>query len=90
MRKILKFLVIMLALSFTAVSCTKKPLTLDEKTSMKTLLNASDKDIKDLVIKEVTEKANVAAEDVTIEYILRDKESEAIAVKTKIKTENKN
>jgi hypothetical protein len=51
---------------------------------MRTLLNSSDEEITDLVIKEASEKANLDSEDLSIEYILRDKENQAIAVKMKI------
>lgn len=79
--------IIGLSLSVLFVSCTKIPLTLDENTSMKTLLNASDEEISDLVIMEASEKANLDSEDLSIEYIFRDKESQAIVVKMKINSE---
>lgn len=87
MNKYCSFIIIGLSLSMLFVSCTKKPLTLDENTSMKTLLNSSDEEIKDLVIKEASEKANLDSEDLSIEYILRDKENQAIAVKMKTNNE---
>ncbi len=87
MNKFCSFFIIVLSLSMLFVSCTKKPLTLDENTSMKTLLNSSDEEISDLVIKEASEKANLNSEDLSIEYILRDKENQAIAVKMKINNE---
>ncbi|GMO22167.1 MAG: hypothetical protein Ta2B_01050 [Termitinemataceae bacterium] len=40
-------------------------------------------------MKEVSEKMNISAEDVTIEYILRDKDSQALAVKVSTKNKNK-
>jgi len=60
-------------------------LTLDENTSMKTLLTASDKEITELVMREIEEKMDMSAEDVSVEYILRDNDSQAMAVKVKIK-----
>lgn len=84
MNKFCSFIIIGLSLSMLFISCTKKPLTLDENTSMRTLLNSSDEEITDLVIKEASEKANLDSEDLSIEYILRDKENQAIAVKMKI------
>jgi len=83
MNKFFKFLIISLGLLILFVSCTKKPLTLDENTSMKTLLKASDEEITELVFKEVAEKANMTADDVTVEYIVRDDNGQAIAVKLK-------
>ena len=71
-------------LSVFFFSCEKKPLTLDDETSMKTLLKASDKEITELVIKEAKEKGNVSEEKLEVEYILRDEKSQAIAVKLKI------
>lgn len=81
MNSFLKIFIIVLAASLLVVSCAKKPLTLDEETSMKTLLKASDEDITDLVVREVAEQANLSAEDISVEYILRDEKSQAIAVK---------
>ncbi len=83
MKRFIKFLILSLTFSALFISCEKKPLTLDKETSMKTLLNASDKEIEDLILKEVKEKANMSADDVNVEYILRDKESQTIAVKIK-------
>lgn len=85
MKRILILLTI--AVSILCVSCAKKPLTLDENTSMKRLLKANDEEIKELVIKEVTEKQNIEAEQINVEYILRDEESQAMAVKIKIEEE---
>lgn len=87
MKGLFKYLIFGFAVALLIVSCTKKPLTLDEETSMKTLLNASDKEITDLVIKEASEKADLSSEDITVEYILRDKDTQAIAVKMKINNE---
>lgn len=87
MNKIIKLITICAIASTIFISCAKKPLTLDKETSMKTLLKASDKDITDLVVKEATEKANLDAKDVNVEYILRDEKSQAIAVKIKINQE---
>ncbi len=83
MKRFVKFLILSLTFSALFISCEKKPLTLDKETSMKTLLNESDKEIEDLILKEVKEKANMSADDVNVEYILRDKESQTIAVKIK-------
>ena len=83
MKRFIKFLILSLTFSALFISCEKKPLTLDKETSMKTLLNASDKEIENLILKEVKEKANMSADDVNVEYILRDKESQTIAVKIK-------
>jgi len=60
-------------------------LTLDENTSMNTLLKASDKEITELVMREIEEKMNIPSKDVSVEYILRDNDSQAMAVKVKIK-----
>ncbi len=87
MKMTLKLIIITLALSALIVSCAKKPLTLDENTPMKALLKASDKEITDLVIKEAVEKGNLNAEDISVEYILRDEKSQAIVVKSKINQE---
>ena len=84
MKKLLKLLSISFILSVFFFSCEKKPLTLDDETSMKTLLKASDKEITELVIKEAKEKGNVSEEKLEVEYILRDEKSQAIAVKLKI------
>jgi alpha-D-ribose 1-methylphosphonate 5-triphosphate synthase subunit PhnI len=72
---------IVMGVSLLVVGCSKQPLTLDENTSMKTLLRASDKEITELVMREVAEKMDLSAEDVSVEYILRDKDSQALAVK---------
>ncbi len=85
MKKLLKLLTtISFILSVFFFSCEKKPLTLDDETSMKTLLKASDKEITELVIKEAKEKGNISEEKLEVEYILRDEKSQAIAVKLKI------
>jgi hypothetical protein len=76
---------IVTAVTLLAVGCRKEPLTLDEKTPMKALLSASDKEITDLVMREIKEKMDISSEDVSIEYILRDKNSQALAVKVKVK-----
>ncbi len=87
----MKKLSVIIALIFTVsvifISCEKKPLTLDKETPMKRLLKASDEEITELVVKEAKEKVNLSDEDISIEYILRDEKSQAIAVK--IKTEKK-
>lgn len=83
MKKFLMPLTITLATITLFASCAKKPLTLDENTSMKTLIKASDKEITDLIFKEVAEKTNMSQEDVSVEYILRDDDGKAIAVKLK-------
>ena len=72
------------AVAMLFASCEKKPLTLDEETSMKTLLKASDNDIKELVVKEVTKQVDIPEENINIEYILRDEKSQTLVVKTKI------
>lgn len=87
MKKICKLLLIGFSISLLFVSCEKKPLTLDENTSMNTLLKASDDDITALVVKEVTEKAQIPAEDVSVEYILRDEKSQTLVVKIKTERE---
>ena len=79
-----KLLTLASVLSVLFFSCTKKPLTLDDETSMKTLLKASDKDITELVLKEAAEKGNIPEEKLNVEYILRDEKNQAIAVKLKI------
>lgn len=84
MNRFLTTLAIVFALSPFFFSCSKKPLTLDKETSMKTLLKASDDEITELVIKEATEKGNLSEENIDVEYILRDEKSQAIAVKLKI------
>lgn len=82
-----RFLILFLAIicfSVLFISCEKKPLTLDEETSMKTLLKASDKEITELVLSEAKKTANLSSEDLNVEYILRDNENQAIAVKISI------
>lgn len=78
----------LLAISFVSVilfvSCTKKPLTLDDETSMKTLLKASDSEVTELIMKEASEKGNIPEEDLEVEYILRDEKNQAMAVKLKV------
>ena len=56
MNKILKLLPIFFILVTLFVSCSKKPLTLDNETSMKTLLKASDAEITELIKKEANER----------------------------------
>ena len=75
---------IIISVTLLAVGCSKQPLTLDENTSMRTLLRASDKEITELVMREVEEKMELSAEDVSVEYILRDRDSQALAVKIRI------
>ncbi|MDE5899206.1 MAG: hypothetical protein K2H09_08105 [Treponemataceae bacterium] len=84
MNRFFKILAIAFVLSPLFFSCSKKPLTLDKETSMKTLLRASDDEITELVIKEAIEKGNLSEENIDVEYILRDAKSQAIAVKLKI------
>ena len=84
MNKILKLLPIFFILVTLFVSCSKKPLTLDNETSMKTLLKASDAEITELIKKEANEKGDIPEENLEVEYILRDEKSKAIAVKLKI------
>jgi PBP1b-binding outer membrane lipoprotein LpoB len=61
------------------------PLTLDESTPMRALLRASDEQITELIITEAVKGMDIAAEDITVEYILRDNDSQAMAVKLNIK-----
>ncbi|MDR3300964.1 MAG: hypothetical protein LBT01_00345 [Spirochaetaceae bacterium] len=75
---------IAMGVTLLVVGCSKQPLTLDENTSMKALLRASDEEITELVMKEVAEKTNMSAEEIAVEYILRDKDSQALAVKVKV------
>lgn len=89
MKRFFKFTAIAFAVSVLLISCEKKPLTLDNQTSMKTLLKASDEEITELVVKEATKEANLSAEDIDIEYILRDAKSQAIAVKIKANKQKK-
>jgi alpha-D-ribose 1-methylphosphonate 5-triphosphate synthase subunit PhnI len=72
---------IVMGVTLLVVGCSKQPLTLDENTSMKALLRASDEEITELVMREVAEKMDLSSEDVSVEYILRDKDSQALAVK---------
>jgi hypothetical protein len=72
---------LLMGVTLLAVGCSKQPLTLDENTSMKALLRANDKEITELVMKELAEKTELSAEDVSVEYILRDKDSQALVVK---------
>ena len=60
-------------------------LALDENTSMSDLLTASDKEITELIMREIEEKMDIPSEDVSVEYILRDNDSQAMAVKVHIK-----
>ena len=84
MKKLFELLTILFVTTLILFSCTKKPLTLDSETSMKTLLKASDKEITELVVKEAAEKGNIAEDRLNVEYILRDEKSQAIAVKLNI------
>jgi uncharacterized lipoprotein YajG len=81
MRTLLVFLVTITLIA----GCSKQPLTLDESTPMKTLLRASDEQIAELVINEAVTKMDMSAEDISVEYILRDKDNQAMAVKLNIK-----
>jgi len=76
---------IVMGVALLVVGCSKKPLTLDENTSIKTLLRANDKEITELVMREIEEKMDMSSEDVSVEYILRDNDSQAMAVKVRIK-----
>jgi alpha-D-ribose 1-methylphosphonate 5-triphosphate synthase subunit PhnI len=76
---------IIMGVALLVVGCSKQPLTLDENTSMKALLRASDEEITELVMREVAEKMDLSADDVSIEYILRDNDSQALAVKVRKK-----
>jgi len=67
------------------VGCSKKPLTLDENTPMKALLKASDEQITELVINEAVTEMGISAENISVEYILRDNNNQAMAVKLNIK-----
>ena len=84
MNRIFEVLITAFVISTFFFSCAKKPLTLDKDTPMKTLLNASDEEITELIVKEAKEKGNISEEDLDVEYILRDEKSQAIAVKLKI------
>lgn len=83
MNRILKLLALLLVSLTLFFSCGKKTLTLDEKTSMKTLLKASDNEITELIIEKAKEM-DVSEENVKVEYILRDEKNQAIAVKLRI------
>jgi len=61
------------------------PLTLDESTPMRALLSASDEQITELVKNETVTKMGISAEDISVEYILRDNDSQTMAVKFKVK-----
>ena len=63
------------------LSCTKKPLTLDKETSMKTLLKATDSEITEIIKKEAKEKCSILEESLEIEYILHDEKTKTIAGK---------
>ena len=76
---------IVMGVALFVVGCSKQPLTLDENTSMKALLRASDEEITELVMREVAEKMDLSADDVSVEYILRDNDSQALAVKVRKK-----
>jgi hypothetical protein len=65
--------------------CSKQPLTLDESTPMRALLRASDEQITELVINEAVTKMEISAESISVEYILRDKDSQVMVVKLNIK-----
>ena len=67
------------------VGCSRQPLTLDESTSMKTLLRASDEQITELAINEAMTEMGIPAENISVEYVLRDNKSQAMAVKLNIK-----
>lgn len=89
MNRFFRFIGVSLAVSVLFVSCAKKPLTLDDETSMKALLNASDAEITELVVKEAKETANLSDEEIEVEYILRDKASQSIAVKVRTSKQDK-
>ena len=84
MDKFFKLLSISFVSEILFVSCEKKPLTLDDETSMKTLLKASDSEVTELIMKEAAEKGNIPEEDLEVEYILRDEKSQVMAVKLKV------
>jgi hypothetical protein len=67
------------------VGCSKQPLTLDESTPMKALLRASDEQITELVINEAVTKMDISAESISVEYILRDTDSQVMVVKLNVK-----
>ena len=83
MNKLFKLLIITI-ITILFLSCTTKVLTLDETTSMRTILNAKDSEITELIIKEAKEKGDISEEDIKVEYIIKDKKNEAIAVKLNI------
>lgn len=89
MKKLFGIITLIFTVSLIFVSCEKKPLTLDKETPMKRLLKASDEEITELVVREAKEKANLSDADINIEYILRDEESQAIAVKIKADKNNR-
>ena len=84
MNRLLKFFTLILVSAILFLSCTKKPLTLDKETSMKTLLKASDSERTELIKKEAKEKCNISEENLEVEYILRDEKTKTIAGKLKI------
>lgn len=84
MNRLLKLFTVLLVSSFLFLACTKKPLSLDKETSMKTLLKASDSEITELIKKEAKEKGNISEDQLDVEYILRDEKTQAIVVKLKI------
>ena len=63
----------------------ERQLTLDENTLMRDLLIASDEEITKLVMREIEEKMDMSSGDVSVEYILRDDDTQALAVKVHIK-----
>jgi len=67
------------------VGCSKKPLTVDENSPMNVLLKASDEQITELVINKAVTEMDISPENISVEYILRDKDSQAMAVKLNIK-----
>jgi hypothetical protein len=81
MRKILGILI---AITLMA-ACSKQPLTIDESTPMKALLKASDEQIAELVINEAVKEMDIPPENISVEYILRDNNSQAMAIKLNIK-----
>ena len=66
MKKLIKFLSITFFIFCLFLSCSKKPLTLDENTSMKTLLNATDSEITELALQEAEKTGMVEREQVEI------------------------
>ncbi|MCQ2613491.1 MAG: hypothetical protein MJ183_07845 [Treponemataceae bacterium] len=89
MKNTIKICGLLFAVSMIFVSCEKKPLTLGNETSMKALLKASDQEITELVKAEAAEKVNISADELDVQYILRDKDSQTIVVKSKIKSSGK-